>query len=474
MRFLPRGRRNDAPPPERSPDLQRSLLLQSLENEGCPVCFETSHCDERFFYWFFDDHYASIETLDGLVRSLGFCAIHGERAARDPAGRSPLSVVHEVLARRTGAILSRELSKRVQGQGAGAALAVPDRCPACRYRDHAVGEAAYLLAAALEHPSGLDRYGRPGLLCFPHLQTVVPRLPEPVLRRVLTVHEAALASALESLSDSESGFHSALRILAGDSGGAGDVPVAVEPKASPGERDPVGEFLESFSRDDACPVCREVERAWIEWMDWLDDAVPRGWGVEDLLPACRDHLWAAVRPGESLPTVQAVRKGLCAALDQLRRGLETLESPELPDRGRAVPRIVRAFGGSHRRLRAALHAIGRPLPCPVCNRLAVARDRILELLFALLEDLEHRARFTRGYGLCLRHFSRALALKPSPEVRTMLTEVLAARLACLQWELEESLRKDAWAFRPEAAGREHTAWRRAVDRFSGICPGEGG
>lgn len=474
MRFLPRGRRNDAPPPDRSPDLQRSLILQSLDTEGCPVCIETSGCDDRFFFWFFHDHYASAQTLDGLVRSLGFCAIHGERAARDPAARSPLSVVHEILARRTGAILSRELSKRVQGQGAGAALAVPDRCPACRYRDQAVVQAAYFLAAAVEHPSGLDRYGRPGLLCLPHLRAVVPRLSQRVLRRVLTVQDAALASALESLTDPVSGFLSALRILAGDSGGAGVIPVPMEPKASPGERDPVGEFLESLSRDDACPVCREVERAWIEWMDWLDDAVPRGWDVEDILPACRDHLWAAVRPGVCWPTVQAIRKGLCAALDQVRRALETYESPGLPDDGRTALWSVRAIGGSRRRLRATLQAIGRPIPCPVCNRLAIARDRILELLFALLEDLEHRARFAGGYGLCLRHFSRALALKPSPEVRTMLTEVLAARLACLQWELEESLRKDAWAFRPEAAGKEHSAWRRAVDRFSGTLPGGGG
>jgi hypothetical protein len=91
-------------------------------------------------------------------------------------------------------------------------------------------------------------------------------------------------------------------------------------------------------------------------------------------------------------------------------------------------------------------------------------------LFALLESPKHQARFEEGYGLCLRHFSRALALKPSETVRAILMEVDAAKLALLQWELEESMRKDAWSSRPEKAGTEHTAWERAIHRFSGSFP----
>lgn len=41
------------------------------------------------------------------------------------------------------------------------------------------------------------------------------------------------------------------------------------------------------------------------------------------------------------------------------------------------------------------------------------------------------------------------------------------KLAVLHWELEEAGRKAAWDARPEAKGREGTAWRRAVLRFSG-------
>jgi hypothetical protein len=91
-------------------------------------------------------------------------------------------------------------------------------------------------------------------------------------------------------------------------------------------------------------------------------------------------------------------------------------------------------------------------------------------MFALLESPHHQARFEGGYGLCLRHFSRSLTLKPSERIRTILMEVVASKLALLQWEREESMRKDAWSFRPETAGTERTAWERAVRRFSGSFP----
>jgi hypothetical protein len=100
----------------------------------------------------------------------------------------------------------------------------------------------------------------------------------------------------------------------------------------------------------------------------------------------------------------------------------------------------------------------------------VAGDRALLLLFALLESPQHQERFAGGYGLCLGHFSRSLALKPAGRIGAILLDVMASKLALLQWELEESMRKDAWMSRPEAAGTERTAWERAVRRFSGSYP----
>lgn len=489
MSFPPQDLKEVERGQSRSRDYQASRFLTYLGEEGCPICRETSGSDERYFFWFFHENYGTTETLDALTRSLGFCPAHGARAVLNPAGQSSLAVVHEVLARRIGPIVSRNAAQRSRGKDTGAVLAAIDRCPACRYKQEAVALTASFLASALNDPSGMDRYRSPGLLCFPHLQTTAPRLSEPALRRVLNFHESAAASVLDLLTklrgvtsafsslernDLDGTLLSALRLVAEDDKRHDIYPTGRISGASPTARDPVGDFLETLLKEDACPVCIEVRRSWTEWMEWLEDAIPRGWEVKDVLPACPEHVRASVHRGNAPLAVESVQKSIGAVLDQVRLGSEALASLPIPDRSPSLQWLGNTLWGHRKRFRSACNPIMRSPNCPLCHRLAVARDRILALLFALLEAPHHRAGFERGYGLCLRHFSRAIALRPPPAVTAILAEVEAARLACLQWELEESLRKDAWIVRPEAPGTEHTAWKRGVLRFSGFFPGQEG
>ena len=103
----------------------------------------------------------------------------------------------------------------------------------------------------------------------------------------------------------------------------------------------------------------------------------------------------------------------------------------------------------------------------MCNHLSEVRDRSLRLLFALLKGKPGRTAMENGYGLCLKHFSRALTLRPDGEVRRFLVEVESARLSLLLWELEEARRKASWSVRPEPRGTESWAWKRGIWRFSG-------
>ena len=205
-------------------------------------------------------------------------------------------------------------------------------------------------------------------------------------------------------------------------------------------------------------------------MAWLTDNHSGSDDVCDLLPVCPAHLRATFHLGNRRIAIRSIRNALDLACSQVRLGLKLLVPPPVPDRGKPRFRPGRLFQREEKPFREVRRVIGRPLPCPVCHRLSTARDRALILLFALLESPQHQARFERGNGLCLKHFSRALTLKPHEGVRAILTEVQIARLALLQWELEESMRKDAWTFRPEAAGTERTAWARAIHRFSGSFP----
>jgi len=135
--------------------------------------------------------------------------------------------------------------------------------------------------------------------------------------------------------------------------------------------------------------------------------------------------------------------------------------------GRWLERIRLKLETSRQHLVTALDSLQRPQRCPVCVRLATAEARALELLFALLEAPQHQAAFDRGHGLCMPHFSQALARVPNQALRTLLLRTQSAKLACLAWEVEEAHRKAAWFGRLETRGTEGTAWWRALYRFSG-------
>ncbi len=450
---------------------QEARLLAAMAEEGCPVCHDTAGSDDRFFFWFFTENYYEAFTLDALTRSLGFCLAHGERLAQTTMGAYQLAAVHEVLVRR----ILRSLS----GPPLPAASA---SCPACRDRQDLVERSAFMLAGLLQESSGADSYGHPGTLCFPHLQAVASRVSPLTLERLLAIHEAAAASAvrvLEGLRGELGPFPSdggrdlvktllpSLRLAVGHDPGSAIYPPLEGSAPPPGLRDRVGRFLEGLRRTDACAVCLEVRRAWVEWFGWLDEAASRDVTVEDLLPTCLEHVWPTIHQGGAFLAAAAARHVLSAVQGEIHMAATLLKAPPRRDHERPLDRLKRVMKGPRQRVRTARQGLTRPVRCPVCERLAVARDRALSLLFALLEDRQHRAAVESGYGLCLKHFSRALTLDPAPEVRAVVMEVEKAKLARLLWELEESLRKVAWSFRPEAKGAEEEAWRRATLRFSG-------
>jgi len=458
-----------------------ATLLSAIAEEGCPICHNVAGSDDNYFFWFFNENYYEAHTLDGLARSLGFCPAHGAAVTRTALGSYQLAAVHEVLVRRVRDKLSGHPAGRTQGERQGSILATYDRCPACRDREKAAEGNAFWLANLLEDPVGADLYAHPGMLCYPHLRAVLPRVSALTLDRLLTVHEAAMAAATEPLvelqaelsrnpsdgrQDLVKALLPALRLAVGHDTGNGAYP-SLDESGTSRKWDPVADLLEGFRRADACPVCLEVRRAWIQWIGWLDNAASRAAPIDDLLPTCPEHVWPTVHLGGAFLAVAAAQRALGAVLSEVRTAVRTLKPPPPKDRERPVQRLKRILSGPRRRLREARRVLARGVRCPVCARLTVASDRTLSLLFALLEDRQHLATIESSYGLCLKHFSRALALNPNPEVRAILVAVENAKLARLQWELEESLRKAAWNYRPEAKGTEQTAWRRAVLRFSG-------
>lgn len=440
---------------------EATRLLAALRTEGCPVCHEIEDHDRGYFFWFFSENYFEAHTLESLTRSLGFCLAHAAGLAEARAGAYQLAQVHRVMARRVRAILAASLTTRSSG------LTRYETCPPCRSRAQAGARAAFWVQRLLEDPVDAERYARPGILCAPHLRVVVPRVSRHVLERLLVLHEGAMTRATTSPAD-------ALRTLSLAVGHKWPValPRLDDAGASPGKKDPVGDLLDVLGRGVACPVCLEVRRVWIERGRWLEEALREGRDVEDLLPACAEHVWAMVDVGGPGLVAAAASHALRLATGEVSLAVGALRAQALPGRHRPLRRLTEAVLGPHRRLRRAREVLARDSHCSVCRRLSLAEARTLELLFVLVDDPRLRPVVSGGYGLCLKHFARAMGLAPAPAVRRALVEIEIARLARLEWELEEAARKVGWESRPEAPGTETTAWRRALAKFSGSLTGD--
>jgi hypothetical protein len=234
------------------------------------------------------------------------------------------------------------------------------------------------------------------------------------------------------------------------------------------DSDAVVRLTANLGRTEECAVCRELRRAREEWFVWLGGAVDRR-AVTDLLPYCPVHVWDAATAGSPALALIAAAASLEKAEKNLARSEQLLLAPDLTPQNRPSRRLAQLFDTPRRRRTRTCAALAYRCPCPVCERMEVAETRTLELAAALLENGRYRALDESGYGLCVRHFLRALELSPPDHVRMHLIATARANMMLLGWEIDECQRKVAWQWRPEARGNERTASRRAMLRFSGTA-----
>lgn len=105
------------------------------------------------------------------------------------------------------------------------------------------------------------------------------------------------------------------------------------------------------------------------------------------------------------------------------------------------------------------------VPCPACSAAEDASARYAAALAAGLEDPALWQRLESGTGLCVAHVEEILA-RAKPAAAARLREAESARLATLQAELAEIIRKNDYRFRGEPWGEEKDAWLRALQKIT--------
>lgn len=403
-----------------------------LREPGCPACRYLDEAERSYFSWLRIESFSVAAVQAKLRAGMGMCAPHSRRLVEEfGEGHVMTIVAREAI---DGA------RRRVRDE------AEPGPCAACGAVGFGSRRARRLVIDGLSDPAALRLYSEHEGLCLPHFIAAVQVLDAPAL--------ALLAERLlRSLQEGDDALM--LPLLAGTDR---DVTRRASWRARLPEvaaSESTVEGLCDRLQIDACPVCLSAgltERGYLDWL--LEHTRQRDPSLDsDPGELCAGHLHDLALAVRS-EAAKAIEHKRGARLAQVRRMLANLA--ELPAPGRR-----------NKRANVELDAAREPFTttpyCPACN----ARDGIeqaqLELVTAALALPGVRDLYERSHGLCATHALRV----PDGQAARLARRHVDARLGMLAWEVHETARKYAWAFRHEAKGPEQDAWLRALAQIDG-------
>jgi hypothetical protein len=323
----------------------------------------------------------------------------------------------------------------------------PGSCPACEALAFAARRARQMVVDGLNDPAQARLYSEHDGICLPHFLQAAPALEQSTLKPLAV-------RLLRSLREGEG--PALVSLLAGIDP---DAPCRASWRDRLPDRQAAGSTLEEFSSRleiEACPVCLStglIERGYVRWFleRTAEDDPSLGNDPGEL---CFAHLHDLALADHSLAgaAIEHKRATRIGQLERLLSRLAELPSPARRGRRGSVDELDRARDGL------------MEVPyCPACK----ARDGIersqLELVVAALALTPLRERYEHSHGLCVRH---TMEVRDGQAARVARRHV-DGRLGLLTWEVNETARKYAWAYRHEAAGPEQDAWLRALAQLDG-------
>lgn len=438
-----------------------------LRRSGCPACRHAAHGEQRFFAWFVVETYAQQPMIQQLCTSRGMCPAHTRRLLRGEDAPMVMasiyrSVIHHALAH------FRELQPN----------AAP--CPACESLRKHTDYCLHTIEDALrKEPALIDDYLATGGYCLPHLEQAIPGASLTTARRLLAPTLNRRAAQLGAIAGFDPDAEARHRLRQG-----------LSDAGMPNQTHGTFERIVDRLSVDACPlclVCGQAERSYLAWLA----AEPQLGADDGTTPhLCPSHLHdlAALDDDAGTATAVGAAQRWMPYLQRFDQALGNLPPRSPLARARRFPgewrrartRRRKGDGGTQaplatamgrvsrtRRnaLRAAREILGPPagLSCAACHAASIVEQRELDLLLAASRDRRFERAVDDAHGPCVRHLLMARSRGDS----AALERVLQARLAILDWELEELSRKRSWGFRHEPAGAEGSAWLRAPALLDG-------
>lgn len=410
-----------------------SELACLLRTDECPACQFLGKADRSFFSWFVNENHTSATVQAQLRASMGMCPAHSRRLIQDPgAGAVVTTVVREGLA--------------------GARARLRDElpvgpCPACASLSRSAHDVAHLLIDGLEHEDHLKDYLEHRGVCLEHVfalsEFASPELMIVIAQRLL--RSLRLRDAPATL----------VLLACADRDGPSRVRWRIGLPAFRQSCSTIVQLCEHL-RVDACPICLAGGLGGRRYLDWWTQASHTD---DPSLRTDPGELCSAHLHDLALADAPAGRRAIDRKRGATMRALELLLAamPETPRASKRRHATDAAVSREVQRILTPLHQ------CPACRAQSTAEVREAELLQAAIALPKVRATYEAGHGLCVRHVRR-LASGTAAQVAHRLVD---ARLAVLQWELEEIRRKYAWECRHEPAGPEQDAWLRGLAQIDG-------
>lgn len=378
-----------------------------LRRPECPACTYIDESERSFFSWLQIESFSVAEVQARLRASMGMCPVHSRR------------LVEEIGEGHVMTILMREALAGARQRARDERQ--PGPCPACEATAFAAQRARHMVLEGLGDPAQARLYSEHDGVCLTHFLQIAPELERstvgPLADRLLRSLAEAKDTGLISLlggSDHDARRRAHWRDRLPEPAGAGSTL----------------EQLHARFEVDACPVCLPTGLAERDYVRWVlehtaqDDPSLRS----DPGELCPGHLHDLALADPAL-AARAIEHKRATALGRITRMQDLRYKPY----------------------------------CPACN----ARDAIehsqLDLVVAALGVSTVRDRYERSHGLCLWH---AVQVSDGQAARLARRHV-DARLGVLAWEVGETARKYAWAYRHESDGHEQHAWLRALAQIDG-------
>jgi len=213
-----------------------------------------------------------------------------------------------------------------------------------------------------------------------------------------------------------------------------------------------------------CPVCRLVNQAVERYLGNLfyenvNDGDLRA-QLRSSLGFCHEHAWLALKPG--IGDALGVAIIYHDVLTNILRNFPETE-PASQDQGWLSSLLGQMPRQLSDQVKEITNAMTPNEPCPACQKRDQASELYLSELFKGLKNEQMLAALRDSDGLCLPHLHQAFKEHAQDgEAISALFAISQKKLAELDKELTEIIRKSDYRFRDEGFGEEGDAWRRAV------------